>query len=109
MSSPSTPQFCAKCGTNLIPGTADSLCLDCLLEDGIETKAGTIRVFPQTTEDETVPLLASGARIGRYKILEQLGEGGFGVVYLAEQEEPIRRRVALKIIKLGLLRLANNG
>jgi serine/threonine protein kinase len=43
-----------------------------------------------------------GARIGRYKLLEQIGEGGCGVVYVAEQEEPVRRRVALKIIKPGM-------
>jgi eukaryotic-like serine/threonine-protein kinase len=43
-----------------------------------------------------------GSRIGRYKLLEKIGEGGMGVVYMAEQEEPVRRRVALKIIKLGM-------
>ncbi len=43
-----------------------------------------------------------GSRIGPYKLLQLIGEGGFGVVYMAEQEEPIRRRVALKIIKLGM-------
>ena len=43
-----------------------------------------------------------GDRIGRYKLLQQIGEGGCGVVYMAEQEEPVRRRVALKIIKLGM-------
>ncbi len=41
-------------------------------------------------------------RIGPYKVLEVLGEGGMGVIYLAEQREPIRRRVALKVIKLGM-------
>ncbi len=40
--------------------------------------------------------------IGRYKILEKIGEGGFGVVYVAEQREPVKRRVAIKIIKLGM-------
>ncbi len=43
-----------------------------------------------------------GTIIGRYKLLEQIGEGGFGVVYMAEQQKPIYRRVALKIIKLGM-------
>ena len=43
-----------------------------------------------------------GDRIGRYKLLQNIGEGGCGVVYMAEQEEPVRRRVALKIIKLGM-------
>lgn len=43
-----------------------------------------------------------GTIIGPYKLLELIGEGGFGAVYMAEQAEPIRRRVALKIIKLGM-------
>ena len=43
-----------------------------------------------------------GERIGRYRILERIGEGGCGVVYVAEQTEPVRRRVALKVIKLGM-------
>jgi serine/threonine protein kinase len=43
-----------------------------------------------------------GTRIGPYKLLEEIGEGGMGVVYLAEQTEPVERRVALKIIKPGM-------
>src|SRR5262249_1387052 len=43
-----------------------------------------------------------GSVIGRYKVLQQIGEGGCGVVYMAEQQEPVRRRVALKIIRLGM-------
>src|SRR5438874_610532 len=43
-----------------------------------------------------------GDCIGRYKLLQQIGEGGCGVVFMADQEEPIRRRVALKIIKPGM-------
>src|SRR5438128_10550062 len=43
-----------------------------------------------------------GSLIGRYKLLEALGEGGFGSVWLAEQREPVRRKIALKIIKLGM-------
>ncbi|HAB19167.1 MAG TPA: serine/threonine-protein kinase, partial [Verrucomicrobiota bacterium] len=43
-----------------------------------------------------------GTRIGRYELLEKIGEGGFGEVYVAEQREPVKRKVALKIIKLGM-------
>ena len=43
-----------------------------------------------------------GTQIGRYKLLEKIGEGGFGEVYVAEQREPVKRKVALKIIKLGM-------
>jgi WD40 repeat protein/serine/threonine protein kinase len=45
---------------------------------------------------------AVGQKLGRYKLLEKVGEGGCGVVYVAEQTEPVRRRVALKVIKLGM-------
>jgi eukaryotic-like serine/threonine-protein kinase len=45
---------------------------------------------------------ALGSRVGAYKLLQKIGEGGCGAVYMAEQEQPVRRRVALKIIKLGM-------
>ncbi len=48
------------------------------------------------------PPEAPGAVIGPYKLLEQIGEGGMGLVFMAEQREPIKRRVALKIIKPGM-------
>jgi tetratricopeptide (TPR) repeat protein len=44
----------------------------------------------------------SGKYIGRYKLLQKLGEGGCGIVWMAEQAEPVRRRIALKVIKLGM-------
>ena len=59
---------------------------------------GTIRAALATPLPEEKP----GTLIGRYKLLQKIGEGGCGVVYLAEQEEPVRRRVALKVIKLGM-------
>src|ERR1044071_437039 len=49
------------------------------------------------------PLIeAAGCRVGRYRLLQKIGEGGCGVVFMADQEEPIRRRVALKVIKAGM-------
>jgi serine/threonine protein kinase len=45
---------------------------------------------------------AVGDAVGEYKLLQQIGEGGFGVVFLAEQERPVKRRVALKVIKPGM-------
>jgi len=57
------------------------------------TKPGTMAVRPAEQP---------GARIGRYKLLQQIGEGGCGIVFMAEQQEPVRRQVALKVIKLGM-------
>ena len=58
---------------------------------------------PGETLSPTTPLTEKpGDKIGHYKLLQQIGEGGCGVIYLAEQQEPIRRRVAFKVIKLGM-------
>ena len=55
-----------------------------------------------TCPAESPPGEGLGSLIGRYKLLQRIGEGGCGVVYMAEQEKPVRRRVALKVIKLGM-------
>jgi serine/threonine protein kinase len=63
------------------------------------------RWYHDTHSDDSPPLQAEdseGSQIDRYKLLERIGEGGMGVVYMAEQEKPVRRRIALKIIKLGM-------
>src|SRR5439155_15441629 len=54
------------------------------------------RVQPELAAEQ------AGSFIGHYKLLEKLGEGGLGIVYRAEQSEPVKRQVALKIIKLGM-------
>ena len=67
------------------------------LAEASPTAVATLKIDFADAPDETV-----GQKIGRYKILEKVGEGGWGVVNVAEQTEPVRRRVALKVIKLGM-------
>ena len=69
--------------------------LDGLLEERHDPAVAATMAMQKVTEQP-------GSRIGRYKLLQQIGEGGFGVVYMAEQEKPVRRKVALKIIKPGM-------
>ena len=57
---------------------------------------------PTRTLDAITPMYEVGSSIGCYKLLSVLGEGGFGMVYLAEQQHPIKRLVALKVIKPGI-------
>ena len=76
-----------------------------LLEAEQEAGAFLESQAPGSGETVRLPILPSekpGDRIGRYKLLQQIGEGGCGVVYMADQEEPVRRKVALKVIKLGM-------
>ena len=68
-------------------------------------RAGGFLKFRATSIAETMalPMLEqAGSRIGNYKLLEQIGEGGMGIVFMAEQVVPVRRRVALKITKPGM-------
>ena len=62
----------------------------------------TIKQDPRISQPAHAAIEREGDRIGPYKLREQIGEGGFGTVWVAEQEQPVRRRVALKIVKLGM-------
>jgi WD40 repeat protein len=70
---------------------------DDLVPTQVEAARPAIKPSLADAPDEAV-----GQTLGRYKLLERVGEGGCGVVYVAEQTEPVRRRVALKVIKLGM-------
>jgi hypothetical protein len=72
---------------------------DTFLEHGA---AGTLRVSMEKRDTLTIGEEHIGDSIGRYKLLEKIGEGGFGIVYRAEQTEPVRRHVALKVIRVGM-------
>jgi len=91
---------CPQCGEELGSGDPAGLCPQCLILGAFESSVG---------EDEsgtrTIDTAAAGSAdddFGRYRVLSPLGEGGMGTVYLAEQLEPIHRRVALKVVKLGM-------
>lgn len=74
------------------------------LLDVHEKEQGFLKSSPAPAPTVEQPSITEGPgqHIGRFKLLQIIGEGGFGVVYLAEQERPVRRRVALKIIKPGM-------
>src|SRR5262245_48151549 len=82
---------CPQCGAELSSGDPAGLCPKCLIDGAFDTSAPTDAATAPITDDD----------FGRYHILRVLGEGGMGTVYLAEQREPIRRQVALKVVKLG--------
>src|SRR5215470_14442805 len=67
-----------------------------------ENGADFLTTIPSDLAPPLPAIEKPGDRIDRYKLLEQIGEGGCGIVYMAAQEEPIRRHVALKVIKLGM-------
>jgi eukaryotic-like serine/threonine-protein kinase len=91
---------CTHCEAELGSGDPAGLCPNCLIHgafdsamDSDESRTATIDTAAAPTSDDD---------FGRYQIVRPLGEGGMGTVYLAEQREPIRRRVALKVVKLGM-------
>ena len=82
---------------------ADDAALRAKAEALIEAHSSTDEFLEQPIVRPAEVLDAGpGDRIGPYKLLQQIGEGGMGVVFMAEQEQPVRRKVALKIIKLGM-------
>ena len=61
-----------------------------------------VEVEKAVTAPDRIPSESPGDRIGRYKLLDKIGEGGCGVVYMVEQEEFVCRRVVFKVIKIGM-------
>ena len=118
-------RVCDLCGTQLSAADAGGVCIACALKGVLGASAapmvdtaaaaGACRDLspprsvsgnatgrgPATTRDLNADARL-GECVGSYKILETLGEGGCGIVYLAEQRQPLLRRVALKVIKPGM-------
>src|SRR5215510_13948919 len=103
-------RICPQCEGALPDNGWEGLCPKCLVRVSLEGKA-EVEANPQRRAEsstKTIPAQSdtlterTGMKIGRYRLLQQIGEGGFGVVFMAEQQEPVQRKVALKIIKAGM-------
>src|SRR5215471_3663185 len=108
-------RICPQCGAPLPAEGWAGLCPQCLVRVSLEPSATNAECGVRSAEsragapEKTVVAQAAdilteqtGTMIGRYKLLQEIGEGGFGMVYMAEQTEPVQRKVALKIIKAGM-------
>ena len=91
---------CPQCGEELGSGDPAGMCPQCLIQGAFDSSVAADESGARTID--TVSAATGEDDFGRYQILRTLGEGGMGTVYLAEQRDPIRRRVALKVIKLGM-------
>ncbi len=90
---------CPVCNQDLPEGVSPERCPLCLLRLAL---GEPVSAEGETEIREVVPREELGSLIDRYKLLCEIGEGGFGIVYLAQQTEPVRRKVALKVIKPGM-------
>src|SRR5580765_3098410 len=91
---------CPECGAELSSGDPAGLCPKCLILGAFDSSAGADDRRTETTGMAIAVVYDDD--FGRYQIVQPIGEGGMGTVYLAEQREPIRRLVAIKVVKLGM-------
>jgi serine/threonine protein kinase/tetratricopeptide (TPR) repeat protein len=91
---------CPQCREELDSGDPAGLCPKCLIQGAFDSSVAAEDFGTQTVGVARAP--TGDDDFGRYQIVRPIGEGGMGTVYLAEQREPIRRCLALKVIKLGM-------
>ncbi|MBV8728240.1 MAG: serine/threonine protein kinase, partial [Acidobacteriia bacterium] len=91
--------ICPQCAAELASDDPAGLCPRCLIQGAFDGSTAGKQAGTQTID--TAESIGNDD-FGRYQIIRPIGEGGMGTVYLAEQREPIRRRVALKVVKLGM-------
>ena len=98
---------CPQCGAELPSDSPGGLCAPCALrgaEESLDESGAppTEDMASVSTIRLEIPSDKPGDKIGPYKLLEEIGEGGMGSVWMAQQEKPVYRRVAVKLIKLNL-------
>src|SRR5215831_6801559 len=98
----STGGFCAQCLLRLALAEGQSASDEVQNDIDVGEKPEGIVHSPEARAAVSPVTEKAGDRIGRYRLVEEIGHGGCGVVYMAEQEKPVRRKVALKVIKLGM-------
>src|SRR5262249_42665459 len=104
----SSDETCRECGKIIPAESPGGFCAECLLSLGLMAHGETRKAEGDGPNGERSFAMTeavtqkAGDRIGRYRLVQEIGHGGCGVVYMAEQEEPVQRRVALKVIKLGM-------
>ena len=86
---------CPHCGDKLPSDSLNGICPKCFMKAGLASDSSV-------TLESSMTIEGPGTKIGHYELLELIGEGGMGMVYLAQQKEPIRRKVVLKIVKPGM-------
>jgi eukaryotic-like serine/threonine-protein kinase len=91
---------CPQCEAELDSDDPAALCPGCLIQGAFDSSVAAGEHGIQTTNRAGDP--TGDDDFGRYRIVRPIGEGGMGTVYLAEQRDPIRRLVALKVVKLGM-------
>src|SRR5262249_51438857 len=119
-----SPEICRECGAALPTGSPGGFCPKCML--GLALDGGSSTDKPESSKTSESAESAEPSRdndpndqkggsssktgiaenlnneIAGYRLLQEIGHGGCGVVYMAEQERPVHRRVALKVIKIGM-------
>src|SRR5262245_1434840 len=107
----SSPATCSSCGALIHAQALDGLCRACVGRGILRFESPPAELSAEEPDVAGATLGAAARanqfesewpRIAGFRIAKQLGEGGFGVVYLAEQLAPVKRQVALKVVKLGM-------
>ncbi|MDB6134538.1 MAG: serine/threonine protein kinase [Verrucomicrobiales bacterium] len=93
---------CQQCDLPLAGQEMNGQCINCLLNLALNIPTEVVFAQEELCEGLAALQESAGLQIGQYRLLQKIGKGGFGTVWMAEQSEPVQRRVALKILGIGM-------